>query len=268
MTSQALANRAEILPPFDYASLPAEQANLAKDATVYIKAREKGMAASALEIGAKLSEVKAALGHGNFTAWLSASFAMTARTAQNYMQAATALADKSETVSYLPVSTVYEIARAPEPIRLQVVQELEAAPSPVPAKEVSNIIFQAQQAAKEEARIAKLSPAQRKREKALRAEQKAAWEAAQRRHRQAEAARERDTVRLAELLLDRFGDDASQIAGLLSSSEVDGTGLAKRLTGYLYGMSYGRGMGTGHPRTKDEWEEMLAQLDNGENPIR
>jgi len=73
---------------------------------------------------------------------------------------------------------------------------------------------------------------------------------------------------LAELLLDRFGGEISQIAGLRSSSAVGGTELAQRLTGYLYGMSFGQGLGTPRPRSKDEWEKMVAQLDNGENPIR
>jgi hypothetical protein len=216
MTGTEVAARAEILPPFDYAAIPAEHAALAREAVAFIDSRQRGMASAAIEIGQKLNAVKAALEHGQFTAWLSASFTMTARTAQNYMQAATALGNKSETVSYLPVSTVYEIARAPEPIRAKVMEELETAPAPVPAKEVSNIIYQAQEAAKRAARDAALSPAAKKRAKQEREKAKADHLAFMAKRAREDAEQERAIVRLAELLLARLGDDKEEVVALLT----------------------------------------------------
>lgn len=262
----AVVARAEILPPFDYAALTPEQADLARNATAYIDARHKGMASSMLEIGQKLNEVKASLGHGNFTSWLAASFTMTNRTAQHYMQAASAVGSKSETVSYLPVSTVYEIARAPEPIRQKVIQEIEAAPSPVPAKNVTNIIWQAQEAAKNEARLAKFSPAQRKRDKARKAEDRAKQEAHHLKLLQGMAKSERAVVKLAELLVDRFGDDIAEIATLLSSIDSTTVDLARRITGNLYGTGVRNFQQ--YPLSKSEWLEHLADLDRGEIPGR
>lgn len=261
-----VVSAADILPPFDYAALRPDQAALARDAVPYIEVRQRGMASAAIEIGAKFNEVKAALEHGQFTAWLSASFSMTARTARNYMVAASALGAKRETVSVFPVTTVYELARAPLPIREQVLEEIETARTPVPAKEVSTLIWQAQQTAKEAARIAKLSPAARKREKEARQKAKAAMEADRIKSRQEEANRERATVRLAELLIERLGDDIGEAADLLSQTRIDGRNLARRLSGELYGADMVAFRS--RPRTKDDWLALLAKLDAGENPLR
>jgi hypothetical protein len=264
MTGTEVAARAEILPPFDYGALPAEHAELAREAVAFIDSRQRGMASAAIEIGQKLNAVKAALEHGQFTAWLSASFTMTARTAQNYMQAANALGNKSETVSYLPVSTVYEIARAPEPIREKVMEELETAPKPVPAKEVSNLIWQAQREAKEAARLAKMSPAERKRRKAQREKENAEYDRRRIERGKQEAEHERAVVRLAELLLSKLGEDAAEAAALLRKTGVHGETLAYRLTESVYGKSIRNFSST--PREKEEWNEWLGELESGGVP--
>lgn len=254
------AASAQILPPFDYAKLTADQAALAREAAAFIESRQKVMASSAIEIGRKLNDVKASLGHGNFTAWLSSSFVMTPRTAQNYMQAATALADKSETVSYLPVGTVYEIARVPEPIRAEVMEKLETAPAPVPAKEVSNIIWRAQEAAKEAAKIAKMTPAGRKRHKEQREKEKAEYGRRKLAQGKQAAARERALVRLAELLLSKLGEDAGEVAMLLKETDFRGETLADRLSNGIYGNQ----PFTKAKLDKESWPEWVALIESGD----
>ena len=101
--------------PFTYASLDAEQQKVAKDAAQFIDSRQRGMASAVLEIGQKLNEVKAALGHGLFAAWVDASFNMTMRTAQNYMQAALSSGAKAKQ---------FRICRCPPSTRLPRLQNL------------------------------------------------------------------------------------------------------------------------------------------------
>jgi len=64
-----------------------------------IKSLMRRAAQDIIDIGAKLIEVKAKLGHGNFGKWLSAEFGWTDRTARNFMNVATSF--KTETVSDL-----------------------------------------------------------------------------------------------------------------------------------------------------------------------
>ena len=106
---------------FDYSGLTAEHADAARSAAERIRARTS---AAILDTGRDLIGIKTVLDHGQFERWLRAEFGMTPRTAQNYMRAATLVADKSETVSYLPAATVYEIARSPAAVQDQVLAGL------------------------------------------------------------------------------------------------------------------------------------------------
>lgn len=106
---------------FDYGTLAVEQAEDARAAAERIKARTS---AAILDTGRDLIEIKGLLDHGQFERWLRAEFGMTPRTGQNYMRAALLVADKSETVSYLPAATVYEIARAPARVQDHVLNRL------------------------------------------------------------------------------------------------------------------------------------------------
>ncbi|MDO8312399.1 MAG: DUF3102 domain-containing protein, partial [Sideroxyarcus sp.] len=63
-----------------------------------------------VEIGALLIQVKGAVGHGAFKKWLDAEVRWTIRTAENYMNVAKNIGDKYETVSQLPLATVYALA--------------------------------------------------------------------------------------------------------------------------------------------------------------
>lgn len=63
-----------------------------------------------VEIGALLIRVKNELEHGAFKKWLDAEVRWNVRTAQNYMNVAKNIGDKYETVSHLPLKTLYELA--------------------------------------------------------------------------------------------------------------------------------------------------------------
>lgn len=259
-----LTQAGEVIAPFDYGNVLPEHAALAREAVPFIEGRQKGMATAALEIGAKLNEVKAALGHGHFGSWLAASFAMSTRSAQTYMQAATAIGPKYAKFAHLPFSAVSEIARAPEPIREKVLEELETAPAPLSAKAVSDTIWTAQQEAKRAAEEAKKSPARRKREKAEREREREAWAVRKQEEARAEAARERAMVTLALFLRERLGDDAAMVADLLRKVEASTGSLASRLTDGLFGTDWQAGRH--RQRTEPEWLEYLADLEGG--PVR
>lgn len=121
--------RQEVLSPFDYSGIEPEKAKRAREAVSFITARHQSVTSTIIEIGRRLVEVKADLGHGLFQDWLEAHFGWSSRTARNYMLAGQTLGDKTETVSDLPVSTVYELARAPEADRERVVAAVERAKS-------------------------------------------------------------------------------------------------------------------------------------------
>ncbi len=76
---------AEVLTSFDYAALDLETRILVQQCTGEIRSIMRRTAYDAIEIGQKLHEVKARLGHGNFTRWLRCEFEWSERTAQNYM---------------------------------------------------------------------------------------------------------------------------------------------------------------------------------------
>ncbi|MFI0847183.1 DUF3102 domain-containing protein [Mesorhizobium sp. IMUNJ 23232] len=91
------------------------------------RSKKKRATRDILEIGEKLNEIKTALEHSQFLAWVRSEFDWTERTANNYMNAASAFVGiKSETVFDLTVSSVYELARMVEPVRSAVIQKIEA----------------------------------------------------------------------------------------------------------------------------------------------
>jgi hypothetical protein len=110
---------------FDYATLIPDLANIARDAANRIKGRVR---ASILDTGRDLIAVKAGMKHGQFGVWLRAEFAMTERTAENYMNGARWLDGKSEMLSLLPPAAVYVLAApsAPAAVVNEVVASAEA----------------------------------------------------------------------------------------------------------------------------------------------
>ena len=66
-------------------------------------------------IGRNLQEVKAVLPYGRFLAWLHAEFAMTERHARNFMHVAARFGGRSEIISDLSVTVIYELAAPATP---------------------------------------------------------------------------------------------------------------------------------------------------------
>jgi phage N-6-adenine-methyltransferase len=111
-----------------YADLDLETRIVVQQRTGEIKTLMQRTAQDLVEIGQKLIEVKARLGHGLFGAWLQAEFEWGERTAQRYMSVAQAF--KSDTVSVLAnaeAKALYLLAApsTPESVREEAVQRAE-----------------------------------------------------------------------------------------------------------------------------------------------
>jgi hypothetical protein len=107
-------------PPFDYAQLKISAQVIASEAAANIRAHGKLATQSIIAIGAELTKVKEAIGHGSYLAWINTEFGWSDRTARNYVRAYEAF--KSETVSDLePIDTkaLYLLAApsTPKPVR-------------------------------------------------------------------------------------------------------------------------------------------------------
>lgn len=70
----------------------------------------KRTAQNIILIGRNLQEVKTVLPYGHFLAWLHAEFAMTERHARNFMHVAARFGNRSEIISDLSVTVIYELA--------------------------------------------------------------------------------------------------------------------------------------------------------------
>jgi hypothetical protein len=117
----------EALPvPFDYTQLEISTQVIVSQAAANIRAHGKLATQSIIAIGAELTKVKEAIGHGNYLAWIDAEFGWSDRTARNYVWAYEAF--KSETVSDLePIDTkaLYLLAApsTPKPVREAALQK-------------------------------------------------------------------------------------------------------------------------------------------------
>lgn len=92
------------MPSFDYTRLPADEAEYTQNTTAKLKELARKTAATVIEIGQHLLDVKEVLGHGMFLEWLAAEFEWSARTAQHYMRIAQRFGDKYEHDSHLNLS--------------------------------------------------------------------------------------------------------------------------------------------------------------------
>jgi hypothetical protein len=205
----------EVLVPFDYGGLSPAIATLARSAADYIRKRQRATTRAIIEIGQKLIEVKGGLDRGQFTGWLHAEFGWSERSAQNYMKAAQAFGAKTETVADLPVTTVYELARASALVREKVVGRIEAAPMPVEAvRTLLSSEKQAEQAAKADAR---LSPEEKRKEKAKRERQERERVREREESQQRQAAREAADSRVAVMIVERFGPNLPDLLNAIES---------------------------------------------------
>jgi hypothetical protein len=110
---------------FDYTKIAPDLVDEARATAERIRMRSLKMQGLYIETGRDLIRIKAKLPHGDFGAWIEAEFQWTEKTAQNYMNAATFLEGKSETVSLLPPAIVYALAAPSAPA--EVVTKLVAA---------------------------------------------------------------------------------------------------------------------------------------------
>lgn len=112
---------------FDYQALDAETRIVVQQRTSEIKALMKRAAQDILDIGQKLIEVKARIGHGHFGAWLAAEFDWSQDTANNFIRVAQRFSDIPKISEFAP-SALYLLAApsTPEPARLEALERAEA----------------------------------------------------------------------------------------------------------------------------------------------
>jgi hypothetical protein len=220
MTKGELIEPTAVTVAFDYSVLPAD---VAKDARAAAERYRRRAKVHILDTGRDLLTMKDRLGHGNFGRWLEAEFLMNERSAQRYMDVAAKFGDKSDIVSVLPPTTLYDLAAAstPAPVREEVVHRLEAGERLDPHA-VNHMVRTAREAARQERRLAKMTPEERKAdEKKLRRaritrEQREAETQRQRvRREEEEKRRQRAAAEAANILRTKLGDDLPRFLGLV-----------------------------------------------------
>lgn len=112
---------------FDYCQLGESEAALAKSTAIEIRSLQLQTARLQLEIGAMLLRVKDKLGHGHFGAWLRHECDLEQRTANRYMAIALVLDGRFDSVSNLPVTTLYALAdkSVPPELREEIILRFE-----------------------------------------------------------------------------------------------------------------------------------------------
>ncbi|MBB3770983.1 hypothetical protein FHS55_001578 [Angulomicrobium tetraedrale] len=209
---------AETVPvqPFDYAALTPADATKLREVVTAIRCYQKKVGQQIIAIGELLLAAKQGLGHGHFGDWLAAEFGWGERTAQNYMRAAEVFASKSASVSYLPPTTIYQLASpsTPEPVRAAVVERLEQGER-LSHDEIKSIVRHGKAAERRAREDAKRTPEQRRRRQQVEARRQRQLE----RHRQEreaelnqEAAARKDAARL---IVQHVGDDTERLVELL-----------------------------------------------------
>lgn len=98
-----------------------------KQLAAIVKRINERNSAYAIETGKDLLKAKAMLKHGEFGPWLKSNFGWSAKTAQNYMNAAR-LAEKNEKVALLKPAAAMALAApsTPEAVKAEVLADLDA----------------------------------------------------------------------------------------------------------------------------------------------
>ncbi|MEP0872406.1 DUF3102 domain-containing protein [Trichocoleus desertorum AS-A10] len=104
----------EILQQFDYGSLDLEQRVVVQQRTSEIKDLINRNAQNTIEIGQKLIEIRARLGHGHWQQWLGAEFNWSQSTAESLMHVARAF-DHNRKISDFAPSALYLLAAPSTP---------------------------------------------------------------------------------------------------------------------------------------------------------
>ncbi|CDZ35844.1 Hypothetical protein NGAL_HAMBI1146_15860 [Neorhizobium galegae bv. officinalis] len=134
---KAKRKRAEVYA-FDYSGVSAA---FAKEAEATAKRIRNRLRLHTIETGKELLIIKKELGHGKFGKWLEYHFGWKERTAQNYMNSATAFGSTPQVIDVLPPSTVYKLAAksTPDALRQSVIDEIERGEKPDPKQIESKI---------------------------------------------------------------------------------------------------------------------------------
>lgn len=200
---------------FDYAALTGNVATAAREAADRIRERIRGQQVAIFDIGRDLIAMKETLGHGHFLAWVAAEFGMSDRTARSFMQVADVLGSKSEIVSDLPPTVLYQLSApsTPEPVRDEVIQRIEEGER-LPPDEIRFKIKEARAAERKAAADAKLTKGQKNyRKRVLRDHEAEAAARAAERQRRVEAANN-----AVAMVVERFGEDAEAFFALLKEA--------------------------------------------------
>jgi len=204
---------------FDYAQLSPETARLLQEAADQIRRWRRQTIKYIIETGLNLQGVRDTLEHGQFGMWLLAEFGWSDRTARNYMAAAEAFRDKTEIISDLPATVVYQLASpsVPPAARDAVVSRLRENRH-VPLAAIRDIVADA----KEQDRVARAEAKKTADQRAKEAQSKARREARQRAaaidwNAETEA-RTTARTKAAELIVARLSqDDIGELLTLLDA---------------------------------------------------
>jgi hypothetical protein len=211
VSAPALALEAQ--SSFDYGALSPATAEQVQSAAARIKGRVND---AYLATGRDLIAVKIALGHGEFQKWVEAEFGWSVRKAEHLMSVARLVEGKSENISFLPVAAIYKLAApsTPEATRSEILARADAGER-LTVKEVSSSITMAKRREAEERleaeRLAKLSPAARKRRQQARERERE--EQARRMEKWAARDPQQDLVEQVCSLLHRFREVSAKISG-------------------------------------------------------
>lgn len=211
-------------------SLPTQQ--LCDDVRDVIHKHEARAVKEIALIGALLMRVKVALNHGEFTKWIKSEVRWNIRTAQRYMSVAENIGDKRDTVSRLPIKTVYDLAALPDLARQELIATIvDPANPPIVEikKSLSNMRCEARQAAFTADIEAKQAERDAKKSKAGR---EAARKALEKRERDSEERVEQYRVgkeKLAILAtgwLEKLGDLAPEVLAAIKTHGIYNVGFA------------------------------------------
>ncbi|MBW4640534.1 MAG: DUF3102 domain-containing protein [Gloeocapsa sp. UFS-A4-WI-NPMV-4B04] len=130
MTLRQLSSRLQEQPlepktlDFDYASLEPATRIVVQQRTSEIKTLIQRTAQDIFDIGQKLIEVKAKLGHGHFRSWLKVEFEWSVSTATRFMQVAEQFKYTNLIHLSIAASALYELAApsTPEAARLEAIE--------------------------------------------------------------------------------------------------------------------------------------------------
>lgn len=104
---------------FDYTSLDLDTAHFIQQQTGEIRGLMRRTAQDIFEIGQRLLEVKAKLGHGRFGTWLGVEFDWTERTAQQFMNVARHFKAENFADLHLAPSALYLLAAPSTPPKVR-----------------------------------------------------------------------------------------------------------------------------------------------------